>query len=127
MNEQLTLQATQREETKTVPLRRRKVCLMGTFALFAACALVLLIPHPAYAGVIGDFLDIPNMIKTCLLQIAATLFNTYFGVINQTLDARFISGPFNELFGTTEPYGVIKDFYQPGSSPLPMPSWVSSC
>ena len=75
---------------------------MGTFALFAACALVLLIPHPAYAGVIGDFLDIPNMIKTWLLQIAATLFNTYFGVINQTLDARFISGPFNELFGTTE-------------------------
>ena len=87
---------------------------------------MLLIPHPAYAGVIGDFLDIPNMIKTWLLQIAATLFNTYFGVINQTLDARFISGPFNELFGTTEPYGVIKDF-RPGSSPLPMPSWVSSC
>lgn len=118
MNEQLTLQATQREETKTVPLRRRKVCLMGTFALFAACALVLLIPHPAYAGVIGDFLDIPNMIKTWLLQIAATLFNTYFGVINQTLDARFISGPFNELFGTTEPYGVIKDFYQAGVIPV---------
>ena len=102
----------------TVPLRRRKVCLMGTFALFAACALVLLIPHPAYAGVIGDFLDIPNMIKTWLLQIAATLFNTYFGVINQTLDARFISGPFNELFGTTEPYGVIKDFYQAGVIPV---------
>lgn len=53
MNEQLTLQAAQREETKTVPLRRRKACLMGTFALFAACALVLLIPHPAYAGVLG--------------------------------------------------------------------------
>lgn len=118
MNEQLTLQAAQREETKTVPLRRRKACLMGTFALFAACALVLLIPHPAYAGVLGDFLDIPNMIKTCLLQIAATLFNTYFGVINQTLDARFISGPFNELFGTTEPYGVIKDFYQAGVIPV---------
>ena len=98
MNEQLTLQSTQHEETKTVPLRRRKACLAGTFALFAACALVLLIPHPAYAGVIGDFLDIPNMIKTWLLQIAATLFNTYFGVINQTLDAKFISGPFNELF-----------------------------
>ena len=61
------------------------------------CALVLLIPHPAYAGIIGDFLDIPNMIKTWLLQISATLFNTYFGVINQTLDAKFISGPFNEL------------------------------
>ena len=85
MNEQLTLQSTQREETKTVPLRRRKACLMGTFALFAACALVLLIPHPAYAGVIGDFLDIPNMLKTCLLQIAATLFNTYFGVIIKTI------------------------------------------
>ena len=98
MNEQLTLQSTQHEETKTVPLRRRKACLAGTFALFAACALVLLIPHPAYAGIIGDFLDIPNMIKTWLLQIAATLFNTYFGVINQTLDAKFISGPFNELF-----------------------------
>ena len=111
MNEQLTLQSTQHEETKTVPLRRRKACLAGTFALFAACALVLLIPHPAYAGIIGDFLDIPNMIKTWLLQIAATLFNTYFGVINQTLDAKFISGPFNELFGTTEPYGVVKDFY----------------
>ena len=118
MNEQLTLQSTQHEETKTVPLRRRKACLAGTFALFAACALVLLIPHPAYAGVIGDFLDIPNMIKTWLLQIAATLFNTYFGVINQTLDARFISGPFNELFGTTEPYGVIKDFYQAGVIPV---------
>ena len=101
MNEQLTLQSTQHEETKTVPLRRRKACLAGTFALFAACALVLLIPHPAYAGIIGDFLDIPNMIKTWLLQIAATLFNTYFGVINQTLDAKFISWPFNELFGTT--------------------------
>ena len=73
MNEQLTLQSTQHEETKTVPLRRRKACLAGTFALFAACALVLLIPHPAYAGIIGDFLDIPNMIKTWLLQIAATL------------------------------------------------------
>lgn len=118
MNEQLTLQAAQREETKTVPLRRRKVCLMGTLALFAACALVLLIPHPAYAGIIGDFLDIPNMIKTWLLQIAATLFNTYFGVINQTLDAKFISGPFNELFGTTEPYGVVKDFYQAGVIPV---------
>lgn len=118
MNEQLTLQSTQHEETKTVPLRRRKVCLMGTLALFAACALVLLIPHPAYAGIIGDFLDIPNMIKTWLLQIAATLFNTYFGVINQTLDARFISGPFNELFGTTEPYGVVKDFYQAGVIPV---------
>lgn len=59
MNEQLTLQSTQHEETKTVPLRRRKACLAGTFALFAACALVLLIPHPAYAGIIGDFLDIP--------------------------------------------------------------------
>lgn len=45
MNEQLTLQSTQHEETKTVPLRRRKACLAGTFALFAACALVLLIPH----------------------------------------------------------------------------------
>ena len=54
MNEQLTLQSTQHEETKTVPLRRRKACLAGTFALFAACALVLLIPHPAYAGIIGD-------------------------------------------------------------------------
>lgn len=118
MNEQLILQSTQHEETKTVPLRRRKACLAGTFALFAVCALVLLIPHPAYAGVIGDFLDIPNMIKTWLLQIAATLFNTYFGVINQTLDARFISGPFNELFGTTEPYGVIKDFYQAGVIPV---------
>ena len=118
MNEQLTLQSTQHEETKTVPLRRRKTCLMGTFALFAACALVLLIPHPAYAGIIGDFLDIPNMIKTWLLQIAATLFNTYFGVINQTLDAKFISGPFNELFGTTEPYGVVKDFYQAGVIPV---------
>lgn len=117
MNEQLTLQSTQHEETKTVPLRRRKACLAGTFALFAACALVLLIPHPAYAGIIGDFLDIPNMIKTWLLQIAATLFNTYFGVINQTLDAKFISGPFNELFGTTEPYGVVKDFYQAGVIP----------
>ena len=61
MNEQLTLQSTQHEETKTVPLRRRKACLAGTFALFAACALVLLIPHPAYAGIIGDFLDIPNV------------------------------------------------------------------
>ena len=118
MNEQLTLQSTQHEETKTVPLRRRKACLAGTFALFAACALVLLIPHPAYAGIIGDFLDIPNMIKTWLLQIAATLFNTYFGVINQTLDAKFISGPFNELFGTTEPYGVVKDFYQAGVIPV---------
>ena len=118
MNEQLTLQAAQREETKTVPLRRRKACLAGAFALFAACALVLLIPHPAYAGIIGDFLDIPNMIKTWLLQIAATLFNTYFGVINQTLDAKFISGPFNELFGTTEPYGVVKDFYQAGVIPV---------
>lgn len=118
MNEQLTLQSTQHEETKTVPLRRRKACLVGTFALFAACALVLLIPHPAYAGIIGDFLDIPNMIKTWLLQIAATLFNTYFGVINQTLDAKFISGPFNELFGTTEPYGVVKDFYQAGVIPV---------
>ena len=49
MNEQLTLQSTQHEETKTVPLRRRKACLAGTFALFAACALVLLIPHPAYS------------------------------------------------------------------------------
>ena len=48
MNEQLTLQSTQHEETKTVPLRRRKACLAGAFALFAACALVLLIPHPAY-------------------------------------------------------------------------------
>ena len=118
MNEQLTLQSTQHEETKTVPLRRRKACLAGAFALFAACALVLLIPHPAYAGIIGDFLDIPNMIKTWLLQIAATLFNTYFGVINQTLDAKFISGPFNELFGTTEPYGVVKDFYQAGVIPV---------
>ena len=118
MNGQLTLQSTQHEETKTVPLRRRKACLAGTFALFAACALVLLIPHPAYAGIIGDFLDIPNMIKTWLLQIAATLFNTYFGVINQTLDAKFISGPFNELFGTTEPYGVVKDFYQAGVIPV---------
>ena len=118
MNEQLTLQSTQHEETKTVPLRRRKACLAGTFALFAACALVLLIPHPAYAGIIGDFLDIPNMIKTWLLQIAATLFNTYFGVINQTLDVKFISGPFNELFGTTEPYGVVKDFYQAGVIPV---------
>lgn len=118
MNEQLTLQSTQHEETKTVPMRRRKACLAGTFALFAACALVLLIPHPAYAGIIGDFLDIPNMIKTWLLQIAATLFNTYFGVINQTLDAKFISGPFNELFGTTEPYGVVKDFYQAGVIPV---------
>lgn len=54
MNEQLTLQSTQYEETKTVPLRRRKACLAGAFALFAACALVLLIPHPAYAGIIGD-------------------------------------------------------------------------
>ena len=99
---------------------------MGTFALFAACALVLLIPHPAYAGVIGDFLDIPNMIKTWLLQIAATLFNTYFGVINQTLDARFISGPFNEL--SEQPSRMRdKGLYQPGSSPLPCPSWVSSC
>ena len=53
-----------------------------------------------------------------LLQIAATLFNTYFGVINQTLDAKFISGPFNELFGTTEPYGVVKDFYQAGVIPV---------
>ena len=79
---------------------------------------MLLIPHPAYAGIIGDFLDIPNMIKTWLLQIAATLFNTYFGVINQTLDAKFISGPFNELFGTTEPYGVVKDFYQAGVIPV---------
>ncbi len=70
------------------------------------------------AGIIGDFLDIPNMIKTWLLQIAATLFNTYFGVINQTLDAKFISGPFNELFGTTEPYGVVKDFYQAGVIPV---------
>ena len=118
MNEQLTLQSTQHEETKTVPLRRRKACLAGAFALFAACALVLLIPHPAYAGIIGDFFDIPNMIKTWLLQIAATLFNTYFGVINQTLDAKFISGPFNELFGTTEPYGVVKDFYQAGVIPV---------
>ena len=118
MNEQLTLQSTQHEETKTVPLRRRKACLAGTFALFAACALVLLIPHPAYAGIIGDFLDLPNMITTWLLQIAATLFNTYFGVINQTLDAKFISGPFNELFGTTEPYGVVKDFYQAGVIPV---------
>ena len=109
MNEQLTLQSTQREETKTVPLRRRKVCLMGTLALFAACALVLLIPHPAYAGVIGDFLDIPNMIKTWLLQIAATLFNTYFGVINQTLDARFISGPFNELLCPKCGYGTRRE------------------
>lgn len=72
----------------------------------------------ADAGIIGDFLDIPNMIKTWLLQIAATLFNTYFGVINQTLDAKFISGPFNELFGTTEPYGVVKDFYQAGVIPV---------
>lgn len=127
MNEQLTLQSTQHEETKTVPLRRRKACLAGTFALFAACALVLLIPHPAYAGIIGDFLDIPNMIKTWLLQIAATLFNTYFGVINQTLDAKFISGPFNELFGTTEPYGVVKDFYQAGVIPVAHAILVGKC
>ena len=69
----------------------------GRIRALRCCALVLLIPHPAYAGIIGDFLDIPNMIKTWLLQISATLFNTYFGVINQTLDAKFISGPFNEL------------------------------
>ena len=97
------------------------------FALFAACALVLLIPHPAYAGIIGDFLDIPNMIKTWLLQIAATLFNTYFGVINQTLDAKFISGPFNELFGTTEPYGVVKTSIRPGHPRCPCHPRVSSC
>lgn len=100
------------------PCAGERLVSAGTFALFAACALVLLIPHPAYAGIIGDFLDIPNMIKTWLLQIAATLFNTYFGVINQTLDAKFISGPFNELFGTTEPYGVVKDFYQAGVIPV---------
>ena len=38
MNEQLTLQSTQHEETKTVPLRRRKACLAGAFALFASIA-----------------------------------------------------------------------------------------
>ena len=103
MNEQLTYKPHSGRRRRRFPAQEKGLSY-GTFALFAACALVLLIPHPAYAGVIGDFLDIPNMIKTWLLQIAATLFNTYFGVINQTLDARFISGPFNELFGTTEPY-----------------------
>ena len=101
MNEQLTYKPHSGGD-EDGSLRRRKACLAGTFALFAACALVLLIPHPAYAGVIGDFLDIPNMIKTWLLQIAATLFNTYSVSSTRRLMRGFISGPFNELFGTTE-------------------------
>lgn len=119
MNESSTPElATKKKEGRTARLLRKKPRLAGVLALFIVCALVLLIPHPAYAGIIGDFLDIPNMIKTWLLQIAATLFNTYFGVINQTLDAKFISGPFNALFGTTAPYGVVKNFYQAGVIPV---------
>lgn len=107
---------------RRVPLRRRKACLAGTFALFAACALVLLIPHPAYAGIIGDFLDIPNMIKTWLLQIAATLFNTYFGVINQTLDAKFFRAVQRAFQNNRAVWRGKRLLSGPVSSPLPMPS-----
>lgn len=102
---------------KRHPLRKRPA-FAGVLAVLAACALVLLIPHPAYAGILGDFLDIPGMIKTWLLQAAGTCFNTYFGVINQTLNANFIQGAFNSLFGTEEPFNVIKDFYQAGVIPV---------
>ncbi len=61
------------------------------------------------------------MIKTWLLQIAATLFNTYFGVINQTrCEVHFRA--VQRAFRNNRAVWRGKDFYQAGVIPLPMPS-----
>ena len=74
--------------------------------------------------------DIADMISgfDCETITDFRLFNTgafdetpwqqAIGAVSYTHLAKFISGPFNELFGTTEPYGVVKDFYQAGVIPV---------
>lgn len=86
--------------------------------LLLSATFALLIPHPAYAGVLGDFLDIPGMIKTWMLSLASTTFNMYFGIINKATEADFIQGSFSNLFGTEEPFRVIRDIYDAGVIPI---------
>lgn len=119
MNEHTTLQMTEQEGgSRKHHLLRKKPYLAASIAVFAACTLVLLIPHPAYAGILGDFLDVPGMIKNMLLGITSTTFNLYFGIINKALEADFIQGTFTELFGTEAPYRMIHDFYQSAVIPI---------
>ena len=105
-----------------LPIKRkhayRRILPLLTLAAFASLTLTLLIPHPAYAGILGDFLDIPGMIKNWLLDITSLTFNLYFGIINKTLEADFIGGSFSVLFGTDEPYRVIEGIYQSAVIPI---------
>lgn len=92
--------------------------MAAVFILLSATAIALLLPHPAYAGVLGDFLDIPGMIKTWLLEIAGVTFNLYFGIVNKATEADFLQGSFSNLFGTEEPYRVIRNVYDVGVIPI---------
>lgn len=96
----------------------KRILPLFTLSVFASLSLTLLIPHPAYAGILGDFLDIPGMIKNWLLDITSLTFNLYFGIINKTLEADFIGGSFSVLFGTEEPYHVIEGIYQSAVIPI---------
>lgn len=116
------------EMTETIqrePLRKKLFHRMtktppvgALLVLLSSATLALLIPHPAYAGVLGDFLDIPGMIKNWLLDIAGTTFNLYFGIVNKATEADFLQGSFSNLFGTEEPYRVIRNIYELGVIPI---------
>ena len=106
----------------TVSLKRR----MHRFPLIRkavpvavmALAISLLVPNFAYAGILGDFLDIDGWICNALVSCASWLFNLYFAVIGWSSDTSYITGNFANLFGSATIWNFVETAHQTVVIPL---------
>lgn len=91
-------------------------------AVFAATVssflLVMLVPVPAHASILGDFLGIDDWLKNLFKDGANACFEGYFGMIQMCTTDNLITGSFDALFGSSQPYQIIEGVHQSVLIPL---------
>lgn len=93
---------------------KARALLLVPIALLCSLA----VPHFAYAGILGDWLNVEGMITGVLIDWSEAWFNLYFSILGEVSNADFIQGAFTNLFGTEEPYRVISSFHQTAVIPI---------